>query len=306
MNISTLIPPERVDERPHLHERLERGEHVEHFETVRIAKGGERLDVSLTVSAVLDASGQVTGVSAIARDITERKRMEREILEISDSERQRIGHDLHDDLCQYLVGVSLLANVLEDTLAKKNLQECEDARQINDLVKQAVVKARNLAKGLSPVDLTGSGFMAAIEELALITQRMFKTSCLFECEKPVIMDDTAVAIHLYRITQEAVHNAAKHSRADRIVIRATVDSGVTLHVEDDGIGCAELETRSNGLGLHIMRYRARMIGATLRFEGMPGGGTIVTCSVPGTKDEVTGRMLFDRDLRAEKRAGVFE
>ena len=275
-----LSAPGRRAETRRLQALVRSGEFLKEVETQRQTKDGKTLDVAVTLSPIFDAERQVVGASVIARDITERKRMEREILEISENEKRRIGQDLHDDLCQYLVGISLLANVLHDNLLQEQRKEAEDAREINRLVSQAITKARSIAKGLAPLELSGIGFMNACQELSIMVQRLFNIACELECEQPVEIADASAAVHFYRIAQEAVHNAAKHSNGTRIIIRLVLDgTGLILSVEDDGVGGAAA-ARSGGLGLHTMKYRARMIGAQLEFRRGVPRGTIVRCHLP--------------------------
>ncbi len=280
---SKLSPPERRDEAAGMSDLVRQGQVFKNFETVRQTKDGRKIEIAMTVSPLRDEGGEIRGVSAIIRDISERKRLEREVLEISDNEKRRIGQDLHDDLCQYLVGVSLLANVLRDNLAAQQIKEADDARQINELVRQAVIKARSIAKGLAPLDLAGTGFVAALQELAHMVQRLFNIECIFDCASVVEIADAAVATHLYRIAQESAHNAAKHSGGKRIVIcLASNADGTTLSVEDDGVGIAldHSAPASPGLGWHTMHYRARIIGAQLHFRRGAQTGTVVVCSLP--------------------------
>lgn len=275
-----LAPLERYEESDHMRAAVRRGETLKNVETIRQTKDGRQIHIAVTVSPILDENNLIVGASAIVRDITERKRMEREILEISDNEKRRIGQDLHDDLCQYLVGISLLGNVLHDNLRKNQRPEAADAQQINELVQQAVAKTRNIAKGLAPLDLAGAGFIHAIEDLALNMEHLFRIQCLFVCPAPVEIAETPVATHLYRIIQEAVHNAAKHSRGSQIVISITQGEGaIRLAVEDDGMGCPtdSLATSSTGLGWPTMQYRARMIGAQLFREKSALGGLLIGC-----------------------------
>ncbi|MEA3188919.1 MAG: two-component system, LuxR family, sensor kinase FixL [Chthoniobacter sp.] len=280
-----LSPPERREEARELQERVRSGESLKNLQAVRQTKDGRLIDIAVTVSPITDETGKVAGASSIVRDITDQKRLEREVLEIVDLEKRRIGQDLHDDLCQYLVGISLLANVLHDNLKKKHIAEAEDALQINELVRQAVAKARSITKGLAPLELAGSGLMNALDELAMTVQRLFNIDSTFSCPAPVEIADPSAAAHLYRIAQEATHNAAKHCKGDSVTIRLLkTNEGIVLSVEDNGVGCGENgPPPSSGLGLHTMQYRARVIGATLEYLPNETGGTTVRCSLPSRK-----------------------
>ncbi len=217
--------------------------------------------------------------AALNTEMQERVRLEEEILSISEREQQRIGHDLHDSLCQHLTGVALAGEVLSGQLAAKSLPEAKAAGHIVEMVEGAIDLTRTLARGLHPLDLTGEGFTDALRQLASTMTEGFKTPCTFECDLPVEIAEPVVATHLYRIAQEAVTNAVKHSSARTIIVRLDgAGSGLTLTVSDDGVG--ELPKVSRGMGLRTMAYRASVIGATFNIERQLSGGTRVTCILP--------------------------
>jgi two-component system, LuxR family, sensor kinase FixL len=277
-NLAVLLAPERRDDLHGILEGIRSGSGE--MESIWRRRRGGNVDVAITFSAIKNAAGKVIGAALLARDITDRKRLEKEILEISDKEKQRIGQDLHDDLCQYLVGISLLSNVLYENLMRQSLhKEAADAKQITDLVKPAVSQARSMAKGLSPLDLAGSGFISALEDLALNAERRYRISCKFISDDQVIIEDGAVAMHLYRIAQEALNNAIKHSQGDQMKILLNSDGEVvTIAVKDNGVGIPKNQPRT-GLGMQFMHYRARMIGASLKIRKPVAGGTALICSV---------------------------
>ncbi len=228
----------------------------------------------------------VSGESSSSRlrgfmlDITERKRLEKEILEISAREQRRIGQDLHDGLGQHLTGIAFLSKVLEQKLAAKSFGEAAQAAEIVTLVNQAVTQTRDLGRGLCPVQLEAHGLVAALQELASTTESLFNVTCRFQSEHTILVHDNAVATHLYYIAQEAVSNAIKHGKAQDIVfgLMAAHDR-ITLTVMDDGIGFPEVLEKHTGMGLHIMNYRARMIDGSLTVQRNADRGTTVTCSV---------------------------
>jgi PAS domain S-box-containing protein len=228
---------------------------------------------------VRDDGGQVYRIVGIAEDITERKRLEAEILDVSHLERRRIGQDIHDGLCQHLAGTAFAMKALEQTLATADSPLIADAREITRLVDEAITEAHHIAKGLSPVELEPQGLMTALEQLAANVSSMFGVNCTFSCQQAVRLRDNEVAVHLYRIAQEAVTNAVKHGRPKRVWVALTsVNGRVNLTVEDDGVGVVGVP-ETKGMGLQIMAYRARMMGGLLDIQGQEGGGTIVTCSV---------------------------
>ena len=212
------------------------------------------------------------------RDLTERKRLQKEILEISAREQQRIGQDLHDGICQDLSAITLLAKILEKKLLGKSLKEAGDVEEIIRFIAQALVKTKLLSKGLLPVEFESQGLMAALRELAFNTQLLTQVSCRMRGKRPVLIHDDAVATHLYRIAQEAVQNALKHAKAKNIVISLSkAGREIILSVEDDGIGFKK-DKKHKGLGLSIMNSRAETIDGTLQISKKSGGGTVVACS----------------------------
>lgn len=218
-------------------------------------------------------------ILGIVRDITERRRLEKQVLEISDWEQQRIGQDLHDSLCQQLAGVAFLGKVLQHKLTIKSFEEANDAREMVSLIDEAITQTKGFARGLYPVRLEADGLMAALSELARNVEKMFGISCRFKCEQPVLIHDNMMAIHLYRIAQEAVNNAMKHGKATEIVIHlGSLNGSVALTVRNSGLGFRRGAKGKKGMGLSIMKHRAGMIGAALDIRSDINGGTIVTCS----------------------------
>jgi signal transduction histidine kinase len=217
----------------------------------------------------------------IFRDITERKRLEREILEISDRERRRIGQDLHDGLCQHLAGIELMSQVLQQKLAGKSKPDSARAAEIARHVREAISQTRSLARGLSPVTLESEGLASALRELASNAEKMFGVSCRVECADDPPNLAVAMATHLYRIAQEAVSNGIKHGKATQVEIcLETNKERLKLSVRDNGSGLPKIPPRTDGMGLRIMRYRAGMVGGILSIEPAAPGGTLVECTVP--------------------------
>ncbi len=285
-SILDLVP---LEEQPRALERqaaVLRGRSAHDVETLFLAKGGREVEVSLTLSPIRDQARHIVGFSKIVRDITERIQLEREILEISEREKQRLGQDLHDDLCQQLVGIALLANLLIEDMKKQGLEPPQEAYQIRKLSNEAVENARNIARGLCPLNLADSGFVASIQALVANTGQVYRIECLFECEEIITIPNLSVATHFYRIIQEALHNAAKHSRAGRVVVRLEREGQeLVATIADNGVGLPEgaldRSASSGSLGLHTMTYRARFIKGVLEFQPGPGGGTHVVCRLPG-------------------------
>lgn len=279
-HISILIPADRADEEPMIIERIRRGEAVEHYETVRRRKDGKLIEVSVTISPIHNTDGKIVGASKVARDITERKRLQKEILEISDREQRRIGQDLHDGLCQQLAGIELMSQVLEQNLAAKSKEGAERVGQIAAHIREAINHTRSLARGLSPVTLESEGLMAALHELAENTTKIFNVRCSFVCDPPVPFNDQVAASQLFRIAQEAVSNAIRHGKAKEIVIQLKErHDKIVVTISDNGTGFPKTIPPRKGMGLRIMQSRAGMIGGTLVLDNIPSGGARVSCAL---------------------------
>ena len=220
--------------------------------------------------------------ATLTDEMAERERLEKELLEISEREQRRIGHDLHDSLGQHLTGTALAAQVLEEKLAMRGQPEAADANKVVELAEESIALSRKLAKGLHPIEMEAHGLMQAFEELAAISSDLFKISCRFDCDSPVLIHDAATSGHLYRVAQEAVSNAVKHGKAKNVIIQLeAVDDGIALRIRDDGIGIPNPLPEMRGMGLRIMAHRASMIGATFKVQrgtpadGQPSGTTVV-------------------------------
>ncbi len=280
-SILRIIPVERMMEEDHILAQLRAGQRVELFESVRVAKDGRRFPVLLTISPIKDRAGRPTGGSIIVRDITERKRLQKEILEISDREKARIGQDLHDSLCQMLVRTAFASDVMEQEFADKTSPQAVRAQKISALLDDAITQARNMARGLYPVKLGAEGFDLALKELCADCSRQSGIACELICQAPVLVEDDAVATHLYRIAQEAVTNAVKHAGCSRVVVELVAgETATVMTITDNGRGIDHSERNQQGMGLHIMKYRAALIAASLEIRTGPSGGTIVFCSLP--------------------------
>jgi PAS domain S-box-containing protein len=278
--ISALVPPDRREEFDHVFEQVQSGEIVPAFESARFGKDGRHVDVAVRVSPIKDRSGNIIGVSSILREITERKRLEKEVLEISEREQSRIGQDLHDGLCQHLAGIEFRLLGLKQKLEGKSARQGAEIGELTKLVRQGIEQTRTLARGLSPVMLEADGLMNALEELAVQTHRAFDVSCSFGCPLPILFQDNAVSTHLYRIAQEAIHNAVRHGRAKFIsVTLLRVNDRVVLGIRDDGVGFPKKPVKHQGMGMRVMQYRAHMVGGAFVVQHNPDGGTSVVCSL---------------------------
>lgn len=217
----------------------------------------------------------------LREEIAQRRLLEQEILTVSEREKRRIGQDLHDSLCQELAAAALFLQTAAQKIGRKNPSGAKVLTEAARIVNDNVGLARDLARGLHPVELTSSGLSNALQELAFRTSQTRAATCRFECPRQVRIRDEAVALNLYRIAQEAVANAIKNGKATEIVIKLVrVRRALILSIEDNGKGFSTDKPRS-GMGLHIMNYRASVIGASLKIESRHHHGTTVTCTLSG-------------------------
>ncbi len=255
------------------------GKKLPSVETRRYTKSGEIIDVSLSGAAYYDSSGQPTGSVIIHRDINDLKRLEKEVLEIGDREQQKIGQNLHDDLCPHLIGIEGLLKVMRNRLGSVDKSTLKLVDQITELIKEAISKSRQLSRGLCPVHLVERGLETALGELAAKCTGIFDIACDFQCDHPMPVANNFISTHLFRITQEAVNNAALHGEPTRIDVCLDVGpERVRLTVEDNGRGISK-GVDHEGLGLRIMNFRAKLIGGVLNIDSAQGKGTRVTLTL---------------------------
>jgi signal transduction histidine kinase len=242
-----------------------------------VMKDGALLD--LLPAVVKRAVASIEQSRALAATQAEGLRLEGEIVAISERERRRIGEDLHDGLGQQLTAIELRCAVLREDAAQNGPKFLPDVDQIGRMLREAIAQTRFLARGLVPVGDDPDALRIGLAELAERIDRLGRLHCRLDCPEPVPALDRTVAGHLYRIGQEAVNNAVKHSAVAEVVIRlAAADGRLQLRVADDGHGIRP--ARHPGLGLEVMRHRASLIGATLDIASRRGQGVVVTCSFP--------------------------
>jgi PAS domain S-box-containing protein len=272
-------------------------------ELVARRRDGTTFPIDLSVTQV-DHSEYFTGV---IRDISERKQLQQYVLNSSTEEQRRIGLELHDGIGQELTGLSLVAgtllNLVKSMMKRETESEvaqqldetglariCDIARKLDNKLSEANRHVHELSQGIMPVQIDAEALRSALEDLAAATHTPPSVSCSFECSPVVVVPDNSTATHLYRIAQEAINNAIKHSQADELgislldndnqLVLEVIDNGIGIEVEDSRIA----NTRKNrGMGLRTMQYRAGMIGGTLYIERRATGGTLVRCVLPKGK-----------------------
>lgn len=261
-------------------------------EVLGLRKDAKTFPMSLSVSEV--ALGDRRLFTGIVHDLSGRRRLEQEVLDISTAEQRRIGQDLHDGLCQDLIGIAFQADYVGRQLSVREIPEAELVNKFASEIREAAGQARRLSHGLNPIDVKGGGLQAALQAMADKYSNSFHIACQFQGDPAADVQDEMTATHLYRIAQEAIGNSIRHGKAHRIEMKMTNGNGsLTLSIKDDGIGFpgsrAQVATvppstgasrsSSSGIGLHTMHYRASLIGGTLAIHPGRRKGTIVSCSI---------------------------
>lgn len=218
------------------------------------------------------------------------RRLELEIVRAGEREQQRIGRDMHDGLCQQLAAIGCAARSLANKLRAESRPESADAEQIEGYINDSAVQARSMARGIVPVVASGSGLAAALEELVSTTTRLTGVNVTFKEEGEVRVNDLEAAMHLFRIAQEAVNNAVRHSGARKIEVSLGARGDqLRLAVADDGCGLGRSVEASAGIGLRTMEYRAHAMGAELSVLNRKSGGLLVVCRLTPTRPGGHGR-----------------
>lgn len=288
-----------------------------HLDKRYLRKDGSLVWVNVSASPVRDAQGNTCAAVAVIRDISERKQaqnalenanallekrvqertcelmvaieelqteisrrkgLEGEILEISEREQRHIGQELHDSVCQHLTAIAFMTRSVAMRLRNHRVVDVEDLEKIAELINEGVTEARTIARGLHPVEMNPNGFAAALQSLL---QRRSQLPYRLDIDEELSIADATVALHLYRIASEAVINANKHARASELVVRMrSFPRRIELSVTDDGVGLGQKSGERTGMGFHIMDYRASSIGARLEIASVKPHGTRVACYLP--------------------------
>lgn len=270
------------------------------LEVVARRKDGSTFPADLAVSKITHL-GLCCG---ILRDLSEHKRLEREVAEATAYEQRRIGQDLHDSVGQQLTAMTMLAQDFVELLGPdtqisdldpldpsappsklSHLSPFKLAERLRRDLQKALEEVRSISRNLNPVPIDSQGLMVALADLVERMRLQSRVICTFDCEIPVVIEDNVTATHLFHIAQEALSNALRHAQAHEIRISLRQDDlQIALRIQDDGVGVSWSLPQSDGIGQRIMKSRADMIGATLSIDRAEPKGTIVTCNLPnGTK-----------------------
>jgi len=333
-SVLRLYPPELVKEEQEIVAQLKAAKSIPNLDTIRVKKNGQPVPVSATLSPVIDSTGKIIQASVILHDITGRIRIEKQILQLNEKleekvatrtaelaksveslkaetvarkrlaeevtnvierERQRLGQELHDDLAQELTGIACLTQSLALAARKEAAPLAKEATRLANMLRGTAEKTFRLARGFYPAQLQRHGLTSALTELGNSTKELFRLPCQVRIKPKIPELPLEIAVQLYRIAQEAVHNAAKHAKAKQIVIVLAHTNGqVVLSVKDDGRGLRKNLDKSQGMGQKIMRHRAETIGATLDISNHPKGGVIMTCTVPTAARTLSARRRVSR------------
>ncbi len=238
------------------------------------------ITIILLVVAVLFAAGFILTLKSRLSG-AQKVILEHQIMEISDNAYRKFSQSLHDGLGQQLTGIKFMTETLKDKLLNGASEHSADARRISELVHVTINQSKDLAKGLDPVELSENNLVVAIEVLLRNIENTFNITCVFEYDDSVFLHEHSEAIHLYRIVQEAISNSIRHGKAEniQITLRDLKDEYV-LTIEDDGSGLSKDALHGEGMGLHIMKYRAKAINAKLAVSNRSCRGVIVRCLLP--------------------------
>jgi PAS domain S-box-containing protein len=244
-----------------------------------------RPDGSQFAGEVLSAEIELSGekrILVVVQDVSQRKQLESEIIEIANRERRRLGADLHDGLGQELTGISLMLRSLSKRAANAAFDASPELNEIIALVNHAIQSSRRMALGISPVTLERGGLLPALQTLIAWSRDSYNIDVRLRVSmrSPLIIGESAAA-HLYLIVQEAINNAVRHGRARSIAVTLRTNRVlVSLSITDDGVGIAEITARGAGMGLKLMQYRSAMIGGVMRIKRLPQGGTRIHSVCP--------------------------
>jgi len=252
---------------------------------VHVRKGRAVIDCLVTISLKYGEDGNIWGYQGIIRDITERKKLEKEVLETSERERFEIGLELHDSLGQLLTGIALKSKSIAQDLEKVLPTKAKDVQKLVNLSNEAIRKTKQIVSGLVPANFGKEGLLRSLEALAIETRNNYGIFCDISSNSCHVELDDMTITQLYRITQEAIINAVKHGNANRVIIALNKANGeIVLSIKDDGVGFAVNNKMFEGRGRRIMAYRARMVDAMLNIcKNEDDKGVNIICTLRDKK-----------------------
>jgi len=223
----------------------------------------------------------------LRRQIEERRRLEKELLDITEQERQRIGIDLHDDLGQQLMGIAFMVKGLTQQLERESPDRAVEANKIHTQVSRTIQHAHDLALDMT-AEFEGGSLDLALNQLARRVENLFGIQCPVKIDGDLSQIQSGAASHLYKIAQEALTNAIKHGKARNVVLRLTQEpQKIVLSVWNDGSPFHVEASQNSRMGLRIMTYRANVVGGSLDVQSNEKDGTLVTCALPLTAEAVS-------------------
>lgn len=280
--IQLFVPQEERASAENVFQQLLSDTSHNQYDNQILTRTGARRAISWSNTIIRRSDAELEYIVATGIDVTERRALEREILQVSGREQRRIGQDLHDGVCQELTGIELMSQALEQQLAKKAPTLASQAARIASNIRQTISNTKNLARGLVPVALESNGIVAALEELAASLTAIYNANCQVVALEDLRVKDVAAGIHLYRMVQEAATNAIKHGRATLVtILLSPMADKWEIKIQDNGTGFPKEFLNSKGMGLRIMKYRSKMIGGTIEFANLAAGGAAVSCIFPG-------------------------
>lgn len=251
---------------------------VNGFNTEAQKKDGNVFPVELSISEVTWGGSKI--YTAIVKDLTRRRELERRIIEIGNEERRRIGRELHDGLGQMLTGIRLLSETMAMKLEANGVPGSDNVREIANMIRDADEQARDLAHGIVGHDLESKGFSHTIQSLCEKTQKATGINCTFTKDGDFEIKDFNIALHLLRIIQEAVNNAVKHAMADNIHVKVKRNPHISVIIEDDGVGFDFDDEQNHGAGIQIMNFRTELLEGHFELSRVDGSRTRILCEFP--------------------------
>lgn len=251
------------------------------LEIETLKKDGTEFPSELSIAEVTWDGKKI--YTAIIKDLTQRRELERSIIKIGSEERRKIGRELHDGVGQMLTGIRLLSETVAGKLKARNEVAADEVREIAEMVEEADDYVRDLSRGMVVTELESKGLLTAIESLCARTEKAVGIECAYSMDDKLEFEDLDIAMHLFRIIQEAVNNAVKHSGADNIEIELTINPHLAVIVEDDGEGFDVDDNSLSGTGLQIMKYRAKILGGHFEISRTDENKTRMKCDFPALK-----------------------